>query len=107
MLNDFLQRGIGDEAHISGTRRWLRRLRLELLAPLVPVDLPRTEGQRLASLSESDHFHPQHAGIESARRVDAADGQHDIVERNDSHCSTPGRGLERSDELAAYVPLPK
>src|ERR1700721_306110 len=105
MLDDLGQRSVRDEAQVSGAGCRLRRLRLELLAPLVQVNLLRPERQRLASLPEGDDLHPQHARIEGACRFDAADGQHEMVERNDSHDSAPG--VERSDELAASVLSPQ
>ena len=58
MLDDLGQRSVGDEAQVSGTGRGLRRLRLELLALLVQIDLLRAERQRLASLPEGDDLHP-------------------------------------------------
>jgi hypothetical protein len=49
MLDDLGERSIGEEAQVGGTGRRLRCLRLELLAPLVQVDLLRAERSALRS----------------------------------------------------------
>lgn len=63
------------------------RLRFELLATLVEIDLLLAERERLAATGEGDNLHTQHALVEATRGRDVRNGQDEVVEAQDLHDS--------------------
>ncbi len=68
-------------------RTWSRRvsLGLELLAPLVEVDLLLREAQGLPPSSEREDLHAQYLLVEAAGRFNVGDCQDNVVKAEDVH----------------------
>ena len=75
----------GDETEVGGTGRGMGRLRVELVAALVEVDLLLAEMERLAAIKR-DRVHAEDFGVEVDGCVDAGHGENNMVDLFDSEC---------------------
>ena len=63
----------------------MRRLRLDLLAYLMEIDLLLSELERLTPLTERLNFHSAGQFVKLARRLNVQHGQNQVVKPVDTH----------------------
>src|SRR5690606_17632531 len=88
MRNEIVQRTLRNKAEIQGTRYGRMRLRLELLALDVQVDLLVAEPEssafnRRGSADERLQLPPQHLRVKPDARLFVGSGQDEVIEMTD------------------------
>src|SRR5439155_1195396 len=73
MSDDVVERNVRAEADIDRSRRRDARVRLELAAGLMEVELPFSEGEGAPALREGDSAHPQCSFVKGDGAIDVAD----------------------------------
>src|SRR5439155_10506249 len=85
MSDDVIERNVRAEAEIDRSRRRDARVRLELAAGLMEVELRISEGEGAPALRKGDRAHPQCAFVKGDGAIDVSDRQDDVIDRGDPH----------------------
>jgi len=89
VLDDFVERGEGDEAEVGGAWGWVGGFGVEFVAALVEIDLLVAEAERLAAV-EGDGVHAEDFGVKVDGGVEIGYGEDYVVELFDGEWHRTG-----------------